>query len=137
MLSDHPAMPCLAVRDLGRARRFYEQTLGFRATQPPGSPGADDMGVVYATGSGGMLVYPSSYAGTNRATAVTFQVADEAFDREVGALRSSGIGFETFELPSGEWRDGVLVDGAMRAVWFEDPDGNVLNLQTVEAPAGA
>lgn len=136
MLSDHPAMPCLAVRDLGRARQFYEQTLGFHAVDVPGFTDADEMiGVVYGTRSGGMLVYPSSFAGTNRATAVTFQVADEEFEQEIAALRSGGVEFQTFELPSGEWQDGVLTDGPMRSVWFADPDGNILNVGAVRVGA--
>ena len=136
MLSDHPAMPCLAVRDLGRARQFYEQTLGFRKAELPGFTDAEEMtGIVYATKQGGLLVYPSSYAGTNQATAVTFQVADEAFDAEVAALRSGGIEFQTFELPSGSWSDGVLTDGPMRSVWFADPDGNILNVEAVRVAA--
>ncbi|MCG7285319.1 VOC family protein [Cellulomonas sp. ACRRI] len=135
MLSDHPAMPCLAVRDLGRAREFYEQTLGFRRMEVPGLDDAEGMGVVYATKQGGMLVYPSSYAGTNQATAVTFQVPGDAFDAEVAALRSGGVEFQTFELPSGSWSDGVLTDGAMRSVWFADPDGNILNVETAAAAA--
>ena len=135
MLSDHSAMPCLAVRDLGRARQFYEQTLGFRKAELPGFTDAEEMGVVYATNQGGILVYPSSYAGTNKATAVTFQVADEAFEGEVAALRSGGVEFQTFELPSGSWSDGVLTDGPMRSVWFADPDGNILNVEAVRAGA--
>lgn len=133
MLSDHPAMPCLAVRDLDRARRFYEQTLGFRRAEVPGLDETEGAGVVYATKEGGILVYPSAYAGTNRATAVTFQVPGDAFDAEVAALRGGGVELQTFELPSGSWSDGVLTDGPMRAVWFADPDGNILNVETVDA----
>ncbi|WP_454051259.1 VOC family protein [Cellulomonas sp. Marseille-Q8402] len=133
MLSDHPAMPCLAVSDVARARQFYEQVLGFRQTEMPGLD--DTMGVVYATKQGAMLVYPSSYAGTNKATSVSFQVADQAFDEEVAALRAQGITFQTFELPSGTWEDGVLSDNGMRSVWFADPDGNVLNVEAVRVAA--
>ena len=134
MLSDHPAMPCLAVSDLARARRFYEETLGFHQMELPGMED-DVMGVVYATKQGGMLVYPSSYAGTNRATAVSFVVDDAAFDDEVAALRSHGVQFQTFDMPSGTWEDGVLRDGAMRSAWFADPDGNVLNVEAVRVGA--
>lgn len=134
MLSDHLAMPCLAVRDLDRARQFYEGTLGFRSAEVPGMD--DDMiGVVYATKDGGMLVYPSSFAGTNKATAVSFSIADDAFDTEVAALRAAGVTFQTFEVPTGSWTDGVLVDGAMRSAWFADPDGNVLNVEAIRVTA--
>jgi catechol 2,3-dioxygenase-like lactoylglutathione lyase family enzyme len=133
MLSDHLAMPCLAVTDLDRARRFYEQTLGLRTRDVPGMDEA--MGVVYATKDGGLLVYPSQHAGTNKATAVSFSIADEAFDAEVAALRAAGVTFQTFEMPSGSWEDGVLVDGGMRAAWFADPDGNVLNVEAIRVAA--
>lgn len=135
MLSDHSAMPCLAVSDLGRARRFYEETLGFHTVEMPGMGEDTDVGVVYGTKNGGMLVYPSSFAGTNKATAATFTVEDGSFDAEVAALRAHGITFQTFDVPTGTWDDGVLTDGAMRAAWFADPDGNVLNVEAVRVSA--
>jgi catechol 2,3-dioxygenase-like lactoylglutathione lyase family enzyme len=126
MLSDHPAMPVLAVTDLERARGFYEGTLGFR------SVGDVPEGVAYGTANGGLLVYPSAYAGTNKATGISFQVSQTAFDDEIAALRAAGVTFQTFDVPpeGGTWADGVLSGGGMRAAWFADPDGNVLNLET-------
>jgi catechol 2,3-dioxygenase-like lactoylglutathione lyase family enzyme len=137
MLSDHPAAPCLAVRDLDAARRFYEDVLGFRRQELPGSGDDDLTGIFYGTANGGLLVYPSSFAGTNRATAVSFQVDDAAFDAEVAALRSRGIELQTFDVPSGTWEDGVLREGPMRSSWFADPDGNVLNVAAVGTPPAA
>jgi catechol 2,3-dioxygenase-like lactoylglutathione lyase family enzyme len=125
MLSAHPAMPVLAVTDVERARAFYEGTLRF-------TPGDDEVpeGVHYPTANGGFLVYPSSYAGTNKATAISFQLPGDAFDDEVAALRAAGIELQTFDVPDGEWVDGVLTAGSMKAAWFADPDGNVLNVET-------
>jgi hypothetical protein len=31
-----------------------------------------------------------------------------------------------------EWNDGVASMGGMRAVWFTDPDGNILNYSVGE-----
>ncbi|MDM7831116.1 VOC family protein [Cellulomonas edaphi] len=125
MLSDHAALPTLAVSDLTRARQFYEDTLKFVRRD-----GAPD-GVLYATGPGAFLVYESSFAGTNKATAISFQVGD-AFDAEVADLRAAGIEFQTFDVPDeyGRWSDGILESESMRAVWFADPDGNIINLET-------
>ena len=124
MLSDHAALPVISVTDMDRARAFYEGTLGFT------SGGDVPDGVVYRTSNGGFLVYPSAYAGTNRATAISFQLAADAFDAEVAALRAAGIEFQTFDLPGeGTWSDGVLSAGSMKAAWFADPDGNVLNIE--------
>lgn len=124
MLSDFDPMPTLAVSDLRRARDFYENVLGY---QPQGEPAE---GVTYKSGAGTFLVYPSAYAGTNKATAMSIPLPDDAFDREVQALRDKGVGFQTFELEGITWNDGVASMGdSARAVWFEDPDGNILNLE--------
>jgi catechol 2,3-dioxygenase-like lactoylglutathione lyase family enzyme len=126
MLSDHAGMPVLAVTDMERARAFYEGTLGFA------SVGDVPEGVVYGTANGGMLVYVSAYAGTNKATGISFQVAQDALAGEIAALRAAGVTFQTFDLPAeaGTWADGVLSGGGMTAVWFADPDGNVLNVES-------
>lgn len=129
MLSDYNPVPTLAVKDLQRARDFYEGVLGFT----PGSDVAD--GVFYSAGSGAFLVYPSSYAGSNKATAMSLQVPEAAFDAEVSELRTKGVEFQTFELEGITWSDGVASfgDDQYRSVWFEDPDGNILNLESVSS----
>ena len=56
-----------------------------------------------------MFVYESEYAGTNKATAVSFNVPMSAFDDEVAALRDKGVSFMTFEAggPGVERRRGL------------------------------
>ncbi len=125
MLGDHDTIATLAVKDLQVARDFYERVLGFTAR--------DDVpeGVLYASGSGAFLVYPSSYAGTNKATAMSFQVPKGGFDAEIEALRDRGVEFQTFDAPGISWDNGVASFGDdFRGAWFEDPDGNILNVET-------
>ena len=124
MLSDFAAVPTLAVSDLQRAREFYEGVLGFA------SVGDVADGVMYPSGNGSFLVYPSAFAGTNKATAMSLQVSAEAFDAEVAALRERGVTFDVFEMDQITWDNGVasMPDGS-RAAWFTDPDGNILNLE--------
>ena len=123
MLSDFTPIATLPTADLSRARDFYEGTLGLT------SQGEGLGGVPYTCGSGTVFVYESVYAGTNKATAVNFNVPLAAFDDEVGALRDKGIKFLTFEVEGMEWSDGVASMGeAMKAIWFTDPDGNILNI---------
>lgn len=50
---------------------------------------------VYGSGVSRILVYPSAYAGTNQATAVSFEIPVAAFGAEVAALRAKGIVFQT------------------------------------------
>ena len=109
-------------------------TLG---TPPPGGNQAflsNDLtgAVTYSCGGGNLFVYESAYAGTNKATSVTFDVPAAEFDAEVAELRDKGIEFATFETEGVEWNDGVASMGGMRAVWFTDPDGNILNYSAGE-----
>ena len=122
MLGDRDVAATLPVADLERAKGFYEGTLGLKPEQDM-SPEA----VLYVSGSSRVLVYRSEYAGTNQATAATW-VAGEGFDDEIAALREKGVTFERYDLPGTTLDGDVHVMGDMRAVWFKDPDGNILNL---------
>jgi len=124
MLADHDAIATLAVSDLARARDFYEGVLGLGQ---PDEPAPD--GLVFHCGSTQILVYTSAYAGTNKATSMSLQVPLEAFDSEVQTLRDRGVTFQTFDMEGVEWDDGVASYGdTYRSVWFEDPDGNIINV---------
>jgi catechol 2,3-dioxygenase-like lactoylglutathione lyase family enzyme len=127
MLSDITPVATLPTADIAKARAFYEETLGL-------APQREGMGgVTYTCGDGTVFVYQSEYAGTNKATAVSFNVAMSAFDDEVATLREKGVSFQTFEAEGLEWNDGVAsMGGRMKAVWFTDPDGNILNLAAGE-----
>jgi catechol 2,3-dioxygenase-like lactoylglutathione lyase family enzyme len=121
MLGDKPAAATLAVSDLGRAREFYESTLGLTAIDsPPGS-------VLYRSGSSVVLVYESEYAGTNQATAASW-AAGEEFDAIVDDLRAKGVTFEHYDLPETTREGDIHVMGELKGVWFKDPDGNILSL---------
>lgn len=122
MLGDRDVAATLAVSDLGRARAFYEGTLGLTPVME--DPGA----VVYRSGSSAVLVYPSAYAGTNKATAASWTVGDE-FDAIVDELRDKGVAFERYDdLPETTREGDVHLLGEFKAVWFKDPDGNILNV---------
>jgi hypothetical protein len=43
-------------------------------------------------------------------------------------LKGKGVTFESYDLP-GATKDGdVHVMGELKAAWFKDPDGNILNI---------
>ena len=130
MLGDKNAIATLAVRDLDRARDFYENTLGLK--QAPGMPeGAAVGAVAYQAGSSAVLVYQSEYAGTNQATAATWGAGDD-FDAVVEGLRNKGVTFEHYDdLPDTTREGDIHVFGGMKSVWFKDPDGNILNVGNV------
>jgi len=124
MLANSSAAATLPVADLREAREFYENVLGLAPIQEMGEAGA----VLYKSGDSVVLVYQSEYAGSNRATAATWAVGGN-FDEVVNSLRAKGVVFEHYDDLPGATRDGDIhsFDG-MRAVWFKDPSGNILNV---------
>jgi catechol 2,3-dioxygenase-like lactoylglutathione lyase family enzyme len=121
MLETTDAMPTVAVKDLKVARKFYEGTLGLQ-------PVREDMGTVgYKSGNSTVLVYPSSYAGTNKATAVTWAVGDK-LENIVSALKAKGVVFEHYDMPGITRKGDIHIAGKIRNAWFKDPDGNILSL---------
>ena len=81
----------------------------------------------YRSGSAGVLVYESEFAGTNQATAATWTVPS-GLDRLVSDLRAKGVVFEHYELPGVTRKGDVHLTGRTKAAWFKDPDGNILAL---------
>jgi catechol 2,3-dioxygenase-like lactoylglutathione lyase family enzyme len=122
MLGGKNVAAMLAVRDLGAARDFYENTLGLTPVQESADA------VVYQSGSGFAVVYPSQYAGSNKATAASWSVGGD-FDSVLDGLRSKGVAFEHYDDLPGVSRDGdVHLFDDIRGAWFKDPDGNILSI---------
>ena len=121
MLRDSDAIATLAVRNLDEAAEFYEKTLGLsRAGEE------DDETIVFESGDSRINVYRSSYAGTNKATALTWAVND--VEGVVQKLRSKGVKFEHYDLPDTEREGDVHVSGDIKVAWFKDPAGNILSV---------
>ena len=121
MLRDADATATLAVKDLGAAARFYEGTLGLSR-----AGGEDDEVIMFESGDTTINVYRSSFAGTNKATALTWAVDD--VDDVVRTLKSKGVKFEHYDLPNTKREGDVHVSGDIKVAWFKDPDGNILSV---------
>lgn len=121
MLGDKNAAANLAVRNLDTAKKFYADTIGLK---PIGSEG-DEL-VVFRSGNSTINVYRSDYAGTNKATAVTWTIDD--VEGTVQALKAKGVKFEHYDMPGMTRQGDVHVGGEMKVAWFKDPDGNILNI---------
>jgi len=122
MLSDKDAVATVAVKNLETARKFYEQTLGLTKIME------NEQVLAFKSGKSSLFVYRSEYAGTNKATAVTW-VADEVEDI-VKTLKGRGVSFEHYDLPNMTRHGDLHVAGTMKAAWFKDPDGNIFSLVT-------
>jgi catechol 2,3-dioxygenase-like lactoylglutathione lyase family enzyme len=121
MLGTRNAVANLAVSDIDRARDFYTGTLGLEEVDREG----DEL-FVLKSGDSNLNVYRSDYAGTNEATAVTWEVDDIA--KEVAELKGKGIAFERYDMPGMTMEGDLHVADGYKIAWFKDPDGNILNL---------
>jgi catechol 2,3-dioxygenase-like lactoylglutathione lyase family enzyme len=120
MLGKADATPMLAIKDLDRARKFYEENLGLKQVDDFGE------GFMLKSGDTQFSVYRSEFAGTNRATALNFDVED--IEDEVRSLKEKGISFEHYDLEGLTPKGDIYEGEGMKTAWFKDPDGNILSL---------
>ncbi|HET9852248.1 MAG TPA: VOC family protein [Candidatus Limnocylindrales bacterium] len=121
--SGHTLSVMLAASDLGRAKAWYADKLGF---QPNAEFG--DIVMDYTSGSTAFNVYRTEFAGSAKNTVAMWRL--QGIREEVARLRERGVVFDEYDL--GEWGktvDGILTDESGDAnAWFHDSEGNILGL---------
>ncbi|HSX27783.1 MAG TPA: VOC family protein [Patescibacteria group bacterium] len=123
MLSDKNVVAVLAQKDMSAAREFYEKVLGLKVEKE-----TEDGGVAYKSGDSSLFIYQSSSAGTNQATAAAWNVSDGVEDI-AEMLKAKGVIMEHYDsIPGVTLQGDVHVMGTMKAIWFKDPSGNILNV---------
>lgn len=119
----------LPVRDLARARDFYERALAL-----PQGEVRDDGKVVYRCGGTEIALFPKPEGTKAEHTALSFRVQDiRAAIRE---MEARGVEFADYDLPGFKTVEHVCVLGSEKAAWFSDPEGNILCLHE-DIPAAA
>ena len=119
MLQKSPMYSYIPAQDVGRARKFYEDKLGFKVKKEL------EGGVVYEFGRGtACFLYPTPNAGTSKASQAFWQVDD--IEREVAELKSRGVKFEEYAMPEMKSRNSIYTGGGAKAAWFKDSEGNIL-----------
>jgi catechol 2,3-dioxygenase-like lactoylglutathione lyase family enzyme len=122
-LGSKNAAATVAVKDLAKARTFYEENLGLKLVATEG-----DQVAIYQTGDSQLMVYVSRFAGTNQATGVTWVLGEE-LEEEVEALNGKGIHFEHYDdMPETTRHGDIHLSGDVKVAWFKDPDGNIISL---------
>ena len=111
----------LPVKDMARARRFYEDQL---ALQPMGEK--PDGKFVYLCGGAAIALFPKPEGTKAEHTALSFRVRD--IGAAVRELEGRGVRFADYDLPGLKTVDHVCVLGSEKAAWFQDPEGNILCL---------
>jgi catechol 2,3-dioxygenase-like lactoylglutathione lyase family enzyme len=112
----------LPVKDMDRARKFYEGKLGM---EPEGF--APDGNYMFACGQGDHLSLIPKPEGTKAEhTAVSFEV--DHIEDVVAKLERDGIAFEDYDLPTLKTVNHICAMGQGKAAWFKDTEGNYLCL---------
>ena len=123
MLASSPVAPTLPVKDLSRARKFYEDKLGFEPTEVSSS------GVLYKCGKGtSLFIYEAKDMKATHIAAV-FEV--DNLQREVKALVNKGVVLEGNKLPETFTLDDLTSSSTGNVVSFRDSEGNVLAIAQV------
>lgn len=122
MLTKFPCSAQLPASDFGRAKKFYQETLGFKIAQEM------EGGARFDAGNGTFFwVYPSQFAGTNQATAMAFDV--DNVEKVVDDLTKKGITFEQFDLPYGKTDSrGIAEMDGWKGAFFKDSESNIIGL---------
>lgn len=119
MLQKSPMFAYIPAKDVARARRFYEDKLGF-------VPGKElEGGVSYEfPGGTACFLYPTPNAGTSAASQAFWQVAD--IEKEVAELKAKGVTFEEYDMPGVKMTNSIAIAGNSKAAWFKDTEGNIM-----------
>ena len=119
MLQTSPMYAYIPVKDVARARRFYEQKVGLKPAREEAG------GVVYEFGEHtACFLYPTPNAGTSKASQAFWQVDD--IEREVADLESRGVVFEDYDEPGMKTHHHIVAAGGAKAAWFKDTEGNIM-----------
>jgi catechol 2,3-dioxygenase-like lactoylglutathione lyase family enzyme len=122
MLGDSKAFSGFSVNDLGRAKDFYERTLGLDVSEMNGL-------LELRLGSGASVVaYPKETHEPATFTILNFPVdnVDDAVDK----LTERGVRFEKYDEPelTTDEKGVFRAEGVPTIAWFRDPAGNILSV---------
>lgn len=126
MLNDARIIAIVPVSDIDAAIDFYEGRLALRLERRREIPSLREAEL--SGGAGTLLLYESVGAGKSRHTVAAFRVDD--IDAAVASLRERGVVFEEYDLPEVRTEGGIATLGDARVAWCEDPDGNILAIES-------
>ena len=125
MLKDKTSSAIVAVSDLERARDFYSNTLGL---EPSGD--AIDGVLGYRTGDTQLVVYRSEDVRPGTGNAVAWRGGDDV-EAIAETLRAKGVTLEEYPRLGMDIHRGVHRRDGFAAIWFKDPDGNILHVHSM------
>jgi predicted enzyme related to lactoylglutathione lyase len=110
---------------MDRAKSFYEEKLGLKATSGPD-------GLRFECGQGTVLALYEHGAPTKAEhTVAAWEV--ENVEETVQGLGARGVVFEQYDLPGLKTDEqGIATVGTGRGAWFKDTEGNILSVYQFE-----
>ena len=120
MLKEAPTFCSYSADDVGRARKFYEETLGLEVSDQSGN-------LALSLGDGSnVFIYEKPDHVPATFTVLNFRVPD--VEATVDELAKRGVAFEHYggEIQTDE--KGIMRDRGPTIAWFKDPAGNTLSL---------
>lgn len=121
MLTQSRVHATIPASDLGRARKWYADKLGFEPVRE--LPG----GLIYDAAEGTrFIIYPTPNAGQSPNTLMGFSTSD--IESEVRDLKARGVVFEEYDFPTLKTVDSIATAGPVRSAWFRDSEGNIVGV---------
>ncbi len=122
MLGKSRAFSTYSVKDLGEAKRFYQDKLGLEVNDGP-------MGLTIKTAGPEIFLYEKSNHAPASFTVLNFPVDD--IDAVVSGLKDKGVEFESYDDDMIKTDENNIARGKKSGegpdiAWFKDPAGNVL-----------
>ena len=118
------AIGMIPAKDYQRAKSWYADKLSLKPVEEM----PDQMGAYYEIGDSMFLLYPSEFAGTNKANQIAFEADD--VDATVADLRKAGVDFMELDMPDFKTVDGVVtleVAGrTLKSAFCTDSEANIV-----------
>ena len=118
MLNRSPLTTMLPVRDMDRAKDFYEHRLGLEPKGPRPDGRFD-----FKVGTNVLELFPKDAPPADY-TALSFEVSD--INGTIHELEDHGVIFEDYDMPGLKTENHISVMGSEKAAWFKDSEGNYL-----------
>jgi catechol 2,3-dioxygenase-like lactoylglutathione lyase family enzyme len=122
MLGETKATSGFAVKDMDRAKEFYEGALGLRVEVLDEEHGVT---MLHLGGGYDVLMYLSADMTPPSYTILNFEVGD--IDAAVAQLDERGVKLERYEGFDHDDK-GIVRGPGPQIAWFEDPSGNVVSV---------
>ena|SRR5687767_11522322 len=123
-LTDYPCMATLPAQDMDRARKFYEEKLGFKVASE------DDGGVAFE--SAGMRFYVFKTMGSPSGTHTQMHFEVDSVENVVADLRERGVKMEIYDMEGFKSDENGIVEipgtNGAKGAFFKDTEGNLLAL---------